>query len=235
MQSFILSYRRLEHAYQDDSGFIRVHPDRHGGVTAGGRGYEALSPFGFHSCPLDPDKPLADETQGKAAPALVFLQSHGDGFAMPLGDARFVNIIPYCGRGGFTLAATLLDGAVKSVASLRIAGAGIEGVEQGTIEARTPIASGDMRLTAVPSGSGTWTISHPAGGSIVVTSTKVTITAPVMVELGGAGGVALTMEPALTAYLTLLNAAITAGIASAGGAYTPPTPPTLGTTKVTGQ
>ena len=233
MQGFVLSYRRAEHSYRDELGFMRVQPDRHGGAEAGGRAYEALSPFGFTSRPLDPDKPLPTETQGVVAPALVFLQSHGDGFAMPLGDSRFVSLVPDCGAGGLTLAATLLDGAVKSVSSLRIAGAGVDGTTKGTLEMRIPTAAGDMIIKADPSGSGAVTISHPAGGSIVLTSTKATITAPVMVELGGASGQPPVLSPALLAYLVSLNAAIAAGITSAGGAYTPPPAPSLAATKVT--
>lgn len=233
MQSFALSYRRAEHSYRDESGFIRIQPDRHGGAEAGGRAYEVLLPFGLYSRPLDPDKPLPQETQGRAAPALVLLESHGDGFAMPLGDARFGSLIPDCGAGGFTLATTLLDGAVKSVASLRIAGAGVDGVTKGTMEMRVPTPSGNMLIKADPGGSGTVTISHPAGGSVVLTSTKATITAPVTVELGGAGGQPPVMSPALLSYLAALNVAITAGVASAGGTFTAPPPPSLAATKVT--
>lgn len=233
MRGFHVSRRRVELAFRDDKGFIRVQPDRHGGEGAGGHAYEALLPYGLYSRPASPDKPLPDETQGTAAAALVFLESFGEGFAMPLGDARFASVVPDSGDGGVVLAMGFVDGVEKKSSSLRLAGGDLDGVEKGTVELRAPTAGGDLSFKLTRDSTGAIRLDHPAGGSIVITSTKITITAPVTVELGGEGGQPPVLLTALSTYLTALNAAISAGIASAGGAYTAPPTPSLGATKVT--
>lgn len=97
-------------------------------------------------------------------------------------------------------------------------------VPAGSSELYAGHADGTATRVTVQGDDGTVLITTKTGATVKVLSDGT-------LEVGGAGAVALALEPALSSYITTLNAAIAAGVTSAGGTYTPPPAPTIAATR----
>lgn len=97
-------------------------------------------------------------------------------------------------------------------------------VPQGSAELYAGHADGTATRVTVQGDDGTVLVTTKTGATVKVLADGT-------LEVGGAGAQALVLEPALSNYITTLNAAIAAGVTSAGGAYTAPPAPSLAATK----